>query len=213
MIGLIHRDAGLGKLLAGWLESIQPEVITLELSSYGVAFRQSRGEELTGRLMATVEELNDQGHLINRDALDMLRAYIALPAELVISSGFASPRGIPVHLVDMDRYSKDYLDHMEALLDRANLVKLLCSPEQETTRSEMAVARLFFEKGVALFPYTEEMLARDRHMRDRIGELMDSHGTGRFLHVCGWQHLRDPRGLYTPLNPHKVFVYDKALRV
>jgi hypothetical protein len=213
MIGLIHRDAGLGKLLAGWLDSIEPEVITIELSSYGVAFRKSRGEELSGRLMATVQDLRDQGHCIDGKALDTLRAYIALPLEFVIASDFAARRGIPLHLVDLDSYSRSYLDHMEALLDRENLVKLLCCPGQEEASSEMAAARLFFEKGLSLFSYTEEMLTRDRHMRDRIGELMDSHGKGRFLHICGWQHLKDPGGLYAPLNPHKVFVYDKALRV
>ena len=74
----------------------------------------------------------------------------------------------------------------------------------------MAAARLFFEKGVSLFPYTGQMRARDSHMRDRIQELMESHENARFLHICGWQHLRDPRGLYAPLNPHKVFIHDKA---
>jgi hypothetical protein len=102
---------------------------------------------------------------------------------------------------------------MDELLAKDNLAKLLCGPGLENERHEMAAARLFFEKGLSLFPYTDEMRARDGHMRDRIRSLMESRTTGRFLHICGWQHLSDPHGLYAPLNPRKAFIYDEALRV
>ncbi len=45
MIGVIHRDVDLEKRLLFWLESVIPDVVTLELSRYGLRFRQSRGEE------------------------------------------------------------------------------------------------------------------------------------------------------------------------
>lgn len=213
MIGLVHRHADLAKLLAGWLVSIQPDVITMELSSHGVAFRQSRGAELAARLRDRVEELRAGGYQIDNRALEMLLAYIALPSEFAAASDFAAPRGIPLFLVDMDSPSRAHLDHVEELLARDNLVKLLCGPPAEAGCLETTAARLFFEKGVALFPYTEEMCMRDRHMRDRIKELMGSRTGARFVHICGWQHLRDPYGLYGPLNPRKVFIHDKALRV
>jgi hypothetical protein len=29
--------------------------------------------------------------------------------------------------------------------------------------------------------------------------------------VCGWQHLSDPRNMYDPLNPVKVFAHDRSV--
>lgn len=213
MIGVIHRDARLGTLLSRWLESLGPDVVTLEFSLHGLAFRRCYGEDLARRVRGTVDELRSEGHRIDSKALDALLAYIALPSEFTVASGFAERRAIPLHLVDMDSHSRSYLSAMEELVARDNLVKLFGGSSGGTEGVEMAAARLFFEKNVSLFPYTEEMRARDSHMRDRIGKLMESHPHGRFLHICGWRHLCDPCGLYAPLNPQKVFLHDKAFRV
>jgi hypothetical protein len=213
MVGVIHRDAGLEKHLSRWLETVKPDVVTLEFTHHGLVFRQSRGEELVRRVRGVADELVTEGYEIESRALEALLAYIALPLEFTTVSGFAEERGIPFYLVDMGSHSQSYLSRLEELLARDNLVKLLCGPVPETGRFEMTAARLFFEKGLSLFPYTEEMCARDSHMRDRIGELMESHRAARFLHICGWQHLSDPHGLYAPLNPKKAFIYDETFRV
>jgi hypothetical protein len=214
MIGVIHRDADLEKRLLFWLESVDPDMVTLEFSSYGLAFRQSHGAELRKRLIETVDELVTEGCTIDSRSFGELLAYIALPSEFMTASAFAESRGIPLHLVDMDSPSQSHLSLMEELLAKDNLIKLLCTQASGKDRLEPAAARLFFEKGVSLFPYDDEMAARDRHMSDRIRELIDSsHGAACFLHVCGWQHLSDPYGFYAPFNPQKAFIYDKALRV
>ena len=214
MIGVIHRDADLEKRLLFWLESVMPDVVTLELSRYGLHFRQSRGEELRKRLTETMDELVAEGCTIDSRSFGDLLAYIALPSEFIAASAFAESRGIPLHLVDMDGLSQSHLGLMENLLAKDNLIKLLCTQASGKDRLELAAARLFFEKGVSLFRYDNEMAARDRHMSDRIKELIDSsHGAPCFLHVCGWQHLSDPYGFYAPFNPQKAFIYDKALRV
>jgi hypothetical protein len=213
MIGVIHRVADLEELLFRRMETIGPDVVTLEFSGHGLAFRQARGEEIARRIHGVVDELLAEGYSIDGRALDALLAYVALPSEFTAASRFAQVRGIPLYLVDMDGYSRSHLSCMDELLARENLAKLLCGPPPERERLESAAARLFFEKGVSLFSYTEEMDARDSHMRDRIGELMESHKPARFLHICGWQHLPDPHGLYAPFNPEKAFIYDKALRI
>ena len=72
------------------------------------------------------------------------------------------------------------------------------------------MARLYFEKGITTKQYDREMYIRDRYMSAKIQELMERAPDKKFLHVCGWQHLNDPFGLYNPYNPTKVFSYDKA---
>jgi len=59
---------------------------------------------------------------------------------------------------------------------------------------ERTMARLSFESGTQIVPYTEEMLIRDKHMSDKIALLMRAHPAQCFAHITGWQHLRDPYG-------------------
>ena len=213
MLGLIHRDAEVGPLLSRWMKAWEPDVITLEFSPYGCAFRKSKGADLKERVHKVMEELRAEGRHIDDRALHDVLAFIDLPPEFVAASDFAAGCGIPLHLVDLDLYSRSRLTHMERLVSKENLTTLLCAADARNAQQEMALARLAFRGAVRLFSYTEEMLARDRHMRDRIAELMALHGAPRVLHVCGWQHLADPHGLYAPLDPTKVFIHDETLRL
>ena len=213
MLGLIHRDPEVRSLLAQWLEAYVPDVITLEFSPYGYSFRKSKGAGLSEKVRKAVEAMSAGGHPIDTQALDDILAYIDLPPEFVAASGYAAGRGIPLHLIDMDLYSRTRLSQMDELVGWDNLITLTCGPYVENARRERGLARLFFRGGVRLFSYTEEMYTRDCHMRDRIAELMAHPGAPRVLHVCGWQHLADPHGLYAPLDPKKVFIHDETLRL
>ena len=213
MLGLIHRDREVGPLLSRWMDAWEPAVVTLELSPYGCAFRKSKGFELKKRVHGAVEELRAQGRRIDSRALDDVLAYIDLPPELMVAADFSERRGIPLHLIDMDLYSRSRLRHIDKLVSRENLSYLLCGADVRGTDQEKALARLFFELGVKLFPYTEEMAVRDTHMRDTIAGLMKLHHASRLLHICGWQHLADLRCLYASLNPTKVFIHDETLRL
>ncbi len=88
---------------------------------------------------------------------------------------------------------------------------MLLGSDQGTMGREKAMARLFLEKGIKTFRYTEEMRLRDRHMSERIAHLVKRHAPSRPAHICGWQHLCDPLGLYAALYPKKAFIHDKAL--
>jgi hypothetical protein len=90
---------------------------------------------------------------------------------------------------------------------------MLLKSDQCKPGRQKAMARLFLETGIKTLPYTEEMRVRDRLMSQRIGHLVKRHAPSRVVHICGWQHLYDPFGLYTALCPKKAFIYDKALCV
>lgn len=211
MLGLIHRDREGEALLSRWLERSHPDVITLEFSYYGRDFRLQHGDILRSRVHATVGRLVEEGVPVNDRALAALLSYIELPAEYVIAGRYAADHHVPLFLVDVDRFSSSRLDEMEGLIEKENLVHFLSREVCRDERYEKTLARLFFEKGVRAFDYTEEMGVRDTHMRDEIGSLMRAHGPARFIHLCGWQHLCDPCHLYDELNPTKVFIYDKTL--
>ena len=156
-----------------------------------------------------IDELRAEGLRIEEDALDALFSYIDLPLEFTAASEYCDRRGAHLFLVDMDRFSSVNLSRMDELIAKENLRMLLGSDQGRGGRQK-AMARLFLEKGIKTFPYTEEMRLRDRHMSKRIGHLVKRHAPSRVVHICGWQHLCDPFGLYTALYPKKAFIYDKA---
>jgi hypothetical protein len=213
ILGVIHRDREAEPLLARWLDTWRPTVITVEFSRYGLHFRESRGEALKSRVLVAADGMRSRGMAVDQGALDALLAYLAPSFEFIVASSYAARHGYPLYLVDDDRFSRSRLADMEELVSRENLERLLCGPAHDDFRRQKAVARLFFEKGIRTFSYTEEMEVRDRGMRRRIDALVVRHEGAAILHICGWQHLCDPQGIFNSLNPTKVFIYDKALCV
>ncbi len=211
MLGVIHGERSGRALLEGWLESTGPDMVTLEFSCYGLNFRRAAGTAKR-KVGEAIDELRAEGLRIDEAALDALFAYIDLPLEFTAASEYCARRGAHLFLVDMDRFSSAHLTRMDELIAKENL-RVLLEPDRCKGGRQKAMARLFFEKGIKTFPYTEEMRLRDRHMSGRIGRLIKRYAPSRAVHICGWQHLCDPLGLYTALGPKKAFIYDKALCV
>ncbi len=211
ILGVIHRDTGGGELLARCLDAWEPDVITLEFSSYGLEYRSGKGQTLKRKAERVADGMKSEGKYVNEMALDAVLAYLDPPCEFSIASAYVAARGLSLCLVDNDRFSRERLMHSEELVSESNLEKLLSGPVLDTCEREKAVARLYFDKGLRVFPYTEEMMTRDARIADRIAALMKDGGGKRFLHVCGWQHLCDPLDLYASLRATKVFIHDKAL--
>jgi hypothetical protein len=208
MLGVIHREREGALLLSRWLERLKPDVVTIELSQYGVAFRRVNRHLMRIRIDEVADDLKREGMAVNDDVLLDLYSFVDFPFEYEVSEAYTGKRGIPLYPVDMDLYSFLHLKRVNDLLERKNLRRVLSMPEAQDGCVEKGLARLFFEKGVKAFSYTEEMYARDRYMHDRIALLMKHHSKAGFLHICGWQHLSDPQGVYAGLEPLKVFIHD-----
>jgi hypothetical protein len=213
IIGVIHRDKKGPDLLSRWLDRIRPDVITLELSRFGLSLRQERGEEYKARIGQVLTSMRERNVPWNQDALSLLQSYVDPPYEFQVASAYKAAHEIPLYLIDMDMFSYLRLRSIEELLSPENIENLLSDRHRPARPQEKVLADLFFTKGVKVLPYSDEMYIRDLYMSRKIGVLLRFHTGGRFLHVCGWQHLQDPHDLYTPFKPVKVFFYDKALCV
>jgi hypothetical protein len=211
MLGVIHRDENGPALLKDWLARIKPDVVTLELSHYGIRFRRELGEQYKRRVGEIVTQLNENGQKYNEEALASLFAYVNTPYEFDVVSVYASENEIPFYLIDMDFFSYVKLRAIEDLLSEENIKKTLASAEGSNGSQELSLARLYFDKGIKIVPYDREMYVRDRYMTAKINDLMKNNPNRRLLHVCGWQHLEDPSNLYDIFKPTKVFSHDKAL--
>jgi hypothetical protein len=213
MIGVIHGDREGKALLEARLESARPDAVTVEVSPYGLAYRLSEGEALKGKVRSAVEELRREGRPIHEAGLEALFAYIDPPFEFTSASDYCARHGASVFPIDLDRFSSGRLRRMEELVSKENLAMLLSLPARSGGASQKAIARLFFEKGIKAFSYTEEMRGRDRHMSGTIAGIMKDRAPACLVHICGWQHLCDPFDEYGPLRPKKVFIHDKAFCV
>ena len=211
MLGVIHRDENGPALLKDWLARIKPDVVTLELSHYGIRFRRELGEQYKRRVGEIVTQLNENGQKYNEEALASLFAYVNTPYEFDVVSAYAGEQAIPFYLIDMDFFSYVKLRAIEDLLSEENIKKTLASAEGSNGSQELSFARLYFDKGIKIVPYDREMYVRDRYMIAKIKDLMKNNPNRRLLHVCGWHHLEDPSSLYKQFNPIKVFSHDKAL--
>jgi len=213
MLGTIHRDKEGAASLSWWLDYLKPEVITLEFSHYGMSFRKIHGVALRARLDALVASIGLGTEPSRMGALEALYSYIDLPYEYTETSQYADRFRVPVHLLDLDLFSYLNLQDMDELLDEENLRTWLGEHMdlQNEVKKQRALARLFFCKGIKTFSYTDDMLARDRHLKESLALLMLRYQERRVLHVCGWQHLSDPHSIYDSLDPVKVFVHDRTI--
>jgi hypothetical protein len=210
MLGVIHRDDSGPALLKDWFERIRPDVITLELTHYGLRFRRELGGEYKKAVehVATLRE--ERGDPVNREAMSSLLSYFSIPYEYEEASAYAAIHDVPLYLVDMDFFSYVKLRTIEDLINEKNVETMLAEKPGLNNSQEMTAAKLYFEKGVAINQYDREMYIRDRYMSARIQDLMRGRKGKKFLHLCGWQHLQDPYGLYSHFNPIKVFSHDKT---
>ncbi|HOP86673.1 MAG TPA: hypothetical protein PKZ54_09390 [Syntrophorhabdaceae bacterium] len=210
MLGIIHRDISSKEMLIKWLKKEMPQVITLELSNYGLTFREKMADYYKQKLEENLKKIkfcNNTGHVTNKYIRDIY-AYLDIPYEYKAAQEYVRDYGGYLYLIDLDIFSLIKLKDIDKLLDVNNLRSLIDLKNEEKTNSELIFARLYFEKGIKTFEYTEEMRIRDIHMKNKISLIMRCHNEKRFLHICGWQHLSDPYNVYEPLKPIKVFIYD-----
>jgi len=210
MLGVVHRDSGGYRLLAERLEQFMPDIITLEFSHYGLNYRRVMGKTYKKRIMEVILKYSGNREKLNRDAFSELVSFANVPYEYRASVRYTDKHSGLLHLIDLDMFSYVKLQKSEELFSPSNIERLLFSEQGFTDHGERAVARLFFEGGIKIYKYTEEMFIRDRYMSGRISMIKNENKNKRLLHICGWQHLDDPYELYAPLNPRKVFIYDKT---
>lgn len=211
ILGVIHRDEKGRELLDRWLKVIEPQVITLEFSMYGMEFRKEKGPFYKKRIEEVYNRLKKTNLPCYDNALTMVLSYVAMPYEFELAREYGRQNTAPVYLIDMDLFSFLKLRRIEEFLSEENLERQLSIGGGERAGYEQAMARLYFERGVKASPYPVEMYVRDRYMSRKIAILRRYHKGKRLLHICGWRHLEDPCGLYAPHGPKKVFIYDKAL--
>ena len=207
IIGVIHRDEeGPGQLWR-WLERIKPEVLTVEMTKYGLALRR----KLIRECEEGAKNCNVSGSQLRSALFPKEHSFFAIPFEYEVAAQYCEKKGGRLYLIDMDIFSYIHLRKIVQPPQAQQPNHAMQSHDKiGMGRNEKYLAKLFFEKGVKTIPYSTEMYIRDEYMARKLSTLMKYHSGKRFLHITGWRHLEDPFHLFDALEPSKVFIYDEA---
>jgi hypothetical protein len=146
ILGVIHRDKSNGKIVINWLNTIRPQVITLEFSQYGLMFRKERGYIYRNKIESVLTQMRQSGEIINEEALSCLNAYVDLPSEYEAASLYCSENGASLHLVDMDFFSYMNLKDVDEVFSEKNIRSIIGTQDGHTSTHERVMARLFFQE-------------------------------------------------------------------
>ena len=232
LVGTIHRDpSGLPRLMET-LERESPEIITLEMSEYGVGFRERNGPRLKEKLFDIIQGLHEKPDQKQREKLDRpqnpfeigpihaILLTLELPFEFRAVKAYCERTRTPFRCIDLSKYSRDKLKTLrKEMITEENLRKILAfAPEDphEELRKQRILARRLTSQGadqvlIEAFlngKIEDGMVHRDQYMSLRIKKLLRSQG--KILHVGGWEHLLgDPGGktlygLLKDLRPQRI---------
>jgi hypothetical protein len=226
LVGTVHHDPiGHDKLQRALL-AVRPDIITLELSSYGRGFRTKNSRKLSLRIRSCAQALQgrDSEQLkILPAAVEQLLSAIAFPFEYCAAREYAVACKVPLYCIDLSRISHQRLRILKhEALTRRNIAILLSLPDKNLLNS----VNLCYKKAAAVWHEPGDSLRlpaaidpadseRDRHMSRRLRNLCVKFPHKLILHIAGWEHCASSAGplnlygLLQDLNPQRILL-DKA---
>jgi hypothetical protein len=232
LVGTIHRDPnGLPRLMET-LERHAPDIITLEMSEYGVAFRERTAPRLKGKLLEILKGLHEKwGQKQDRKpdrpqnplkigAIRAILLTLELPFEFRAVRAYCERKQISFRCIDLSKYSRAKLKMLqEELITEDNVRSILTltpmDPHGEFRNHRLVAKRLISQNAdqILIGAYLSGKIGdgtahRDRYMSLRIKEILRNYK--KTLHVGGWEHLLDdPQGktlygLLKGLRPKRV---------
>jgi hypothetical protein len=206
LIGAVHRDphgaVKLGKLLA----KERPVALAVEVSPYGLFYRQRNSRHLRRLLVKRVKRLARKWKVSWRHwgQINAIEIQLALPFEYRMAQKYCRDTGAALTCIDSSHWSKGWIDeHWQKLLSSENLeILLTCSPAplaEEVEREYKIAAHLLNTHEQSLASAFTRSLSADPLWQQRERELAQAlQGTyarvqgGRVAYVGGWQHLLGP---------------------
>ncbi|MBM4318497.1 MAG: hypothetical protein FJ125_00700 [Deltaproteobacteria bacterium] len=204
VVGTVHLDPAGEQKLGRLLDAVSPGCVTVEVSRWGLLFRDRRGPELLRRLAEAVE---GRGRTAN-EAIRALRAMLEEPFEHRASRLHAANRGVRAIPVDLSSISHARLADLEReAFTPENVEQLLADGEFSLSRAivEQQLLARRYRWDDHLFPWhfrqeeRQELARRGQVMARVIAGQLQRVAPRPVVHVGGWHHLVRPKegGLQT----------------
>lgn len=203
LVGTVHGDPDGPARLRQILRKEAPSVIGVEISPYGLSFRQRNGRRLrrilrrrAGRI-AAAQGIPWQGW----GQIQAVFAQLSMPFEYKASLCFCRESGGALFCLDVSSLSRHLIgEQWGELLSRENIRSLAGEPAEDLRESVKKVyalaSRLLSEQGKDQGSPFEKDLARDPEwqareaaLARRLTERFSIMECGRMAYVGGWQHL------------------------
>lgn len=200
LVGTIHSDPQGYRRTRRLLERHSPDLIFVELSPYGLRYRQDNGSALwrtfSENLRLAARRLAVEPPKARRHRrIDAIARQIKLPFEYRAAAAYASRRGATVIAADSSEFSRQWIETWAELISAQNLEILLTmdSTPDPVSRQYDTAARLIrgdvpapgtlSDKDFSLWQDREEGLARN------IRTGLFRNNPVRPLYIGGWMHL------------------------
>ena len=230
LIGAVHRDPHGAVKLKKLLAEERPIALAVEVSPYGLFYRQRNSRHLRRRLIRRVKRLALNLKVSWRDwgQINAIQIQLAVPFEYRMAQKYCRDTGAALDCIDSSLWSKAWIhEHWQQLLSSENLEVLLkCSPAtlaEEVEREYKIAAHLLNEQEQSLASaFTRAWCAdplwqqREMELAQVLEEIYSGVQEGRVAYVGGWQHLLRPTTggtLYSRvkhLQPRRILLNDGA---
>ena len=230
LIGTVHRDPDGAAKLRKLLAEERPVALAVEVSSYGLFYRQKNSRFLLRRLMRRVKRLARDLKVSWRDwgQIEAMRIQLQVPFEYRMAQRYCRDTGAAISCIDSSLWSKSWINnHWQQLLSSANLKGLLqdspANLAEEVDREYKIAALLFNSPGRSLSAAYTRPWSTDHSWQKRemgLAKMVEKTYArvqeGLVAYVGGWQHLL---GLSTGgtlyehiehLEPRRVLLNDGA---
>ena len=206
LIGAVHRDPHGAFKLGKLLTQESPVALAVEVSPYGLFYRQRNSRHLQRLLIRRVKRLARKLKVPWRNwgQIRAIEIQLAVPFEYRMAQKYCRDTGAALACIDSSLWSKDWIDeHWQRLLSSENLEVLLkCSPvtlAEEVKREYKIAAHLLNKQEHSLAAaFTLDWCAdtlwqrRERELAKALEETYARFQEGRVAYVGGWQHLLHP---------------------
>ncbi len=139
LVGTVHHDPIGYDKLQRVLAAVRPDIITLELSSYGRGFRTKYSRRLSMRIRSHAQALQGPGSeplRILPATVEQLLAAVAFPFEYCAAREYAAACRVPLYCIDLSRISRRRLRMLKnEALTRRNIATLLSLPDKNLLNS------------------------------------------------------------------------------
>ena len=206
LIGTVHRDPDGAVKLRKLLAEERPVELAVEVSPYGLFYRQKYGRSLIRRLMRRVERLAQALQVSWRDCgqIHAMRLQLQIPFEYRMAQRYCRDTGAGISFTDSSLWSKNWINgHWQQLLSSENLKGLLehspANLAEEVGREYKIAALLFNNPERSLSAAFTRPWSTDRNWQKRemglaktVEETYARVQEGRVAYIGGWQHLLGP---------------------
>lgn len=205
LVGAVHGDPLGYARTQLCLHALQPDLLFVELSPYGKAFRSDNQAALQRTLHSNLSVAAGKHAMPLRRALGhpeikAIRRQLALPFEYRAAFRYSRASGAGLFLVDDSSFSRRIIASWPEMLSAENLSLLLSLSRESrfamTSLYDLAARRIRSE-GPAVFDLAEAGTAeadplwklRERRMADAVRSVLWSRHCRKAVYLGGWRHL------------------------